>query len=329
MPNQFFDNTKVSTHRNCPRKYYYRHVEHLQGDGKSPALSFGLGWHDANDVMWAGLQAQENHVDIIKKAFLKWHERWTEDGFPGMDSISPEEEKELKARTPTTALQMIEAYVATRGNQIGPGAEFELIAIELPFAVPIYPDREDIWYCGRLDKVVRDRHGGIYIIDHKTTAMYKREGGFRAAFLDSWSPDSQMDGYAFAAHMLYGDEFKGVYIDGALVHKTQTEFCMIPVRRGIEQLDCWLWETRKEIESIKENMMQLKNAQGKTFMPAFEKHTDRCFDYAAPCIYTDLCKGSANPYMELRNHGLPMGFIQEEWSPFDVNKLNEIGMERD
>ena len=61
------------------------------------------------------------------------------------------------------------------------------------------------------------------------------------------------------------------------------------------------------------------------YLAAFPKNTNSCFSYGRPCPYIELCKGFANP--EVHEHP-PVGFVESEWSPFDVLKLAEIGLEK-
>ncbi len=59
------------------------------------------------------------------------------------------------------------------------------------------------------------------------------------------------------------------------------------------------------------------------FMNMFPKNTDRCQDWGTNCSYCNLCKGWSNP----RIQETPAGFVDDEWKPFDVLKLANIGLE--
>ena len=118
-------------------------------------------------------------------------------------------------------------------------------------------------------------------------------------FLDSFSPNSQIDGYLHAARILYGDEVKACWIDASLVHKTvHDEFKIIPIERQFTQLDSWLWETRHWIQEIEGNWNALSDhgpenqydMSDDPYMAAFPKNTGACQDFARSCTYIDLCK---------------------------------------
>ena len=326
---EFYDNTMVSGHRACPRKFFFRHELALRPEGTAAPLSFGLGWHAAMDVIWGKIHLVDmgriDEATLIAAAYSKFEEKWVEGGFPPIDEVDGDWENKLKARTPSTCLGMLEEYVDHRRSYL---SGLEVLAVERPFAVPLSPDDDELWYCGRLDKIIK-MDGKVYIIDHKTTTAYKKDGGFRASFTDSFSPDSQMDGYAYAGKMLYGDEFGGVIIDGALVHKyVHDKFCLIPVMRGDEQLDAWLWETLEEVSRIRQNRGRVSNLTMDilpTYLPAFEKHTGTCWDFGSSCPYTDLCKGYPNPLEGILRDGTPMGFEEDPWQPFEINDLQKIG----
>lgn len=330
---EFYDNTMVSTHRQCPRKFFFRHEQHLKSTGTAEALAFGLGWHAAMDVVWQRLSEPKQMADfeIIKEAYEAFEKIWVEEGLPGVLELEQDQRDALGARTPDTCIHMIEEYIAARRSMI---RGFTLLSIERPFAVPLLPDDDTIWYCGRIDKVYEDR-GGVYFIDHKTTSAYKKEGGFRHSFTESFSPDSQMDGYAFAGKLLYGNRFKGIFVDGALVHKTvHDKFCYLPIIRGDESLEAWRWETLREIELIKRDREDMwvwdGNYPDASYLAAFPKHTKACWDFERICEYGEICKGVGNPLIAIREGRLPEPdrFVVEEWSPFDLNKIAELGIEK-
>lgn len=326
----FYDNTTVSTHRNCPRKMYFRHVKHYRPEGLGLAAGFGISMHAAADSVWKDIaeigsaeDAVPNLGTIAKAALVAFAAKWEEEGLPEQDLLQSEfSKRHYELYNLANAGDIIRSYILEKITIID---RYKLIAIEQPFVVPIYPDRTDVMYCGRIDKMFEDQAGRVWILDHKTTSSYASAGGFRSTFLDSFSPNSQIDGYSYAAILKYGDRFKGCYIDGILVHKNVRKTCHIPVERDIGHLDNWLSDTRKEIERIESQKKELSTAKPTdSFLSVFPKNTNRCFDFNSACSYIDLCKCQPNPHFE----PTPMGFKVEEWSPFDKNELDKIGMEK-
>lgn len=328
---RFFDNSRVSDCKRCPRYFYLRHDRDLVrehdfgGVAKAPALVFGSCWHDAMDAVWQALWDDQNldNQDVVAEGYKAFLNRWLEEGMLHPDEMAIEESERLNPRLPSVAYEMLYAYAEQRGSLLR-NPDFELLAVEQPFAVPLDPEDPDLFYVGRLDKVfsLRDE---IFVGEHKTSSMYRVGGPFRNSFLDSFSPNSQVDGYIYAAHSLFGDNVKGVWVDAALVHKNVHDgFQIIPVERNIAQIDAWLWEARYWISWIEHNRDALTECtEGDKFLSAFPKNTSACMDYGG-CQFADICKGHANPYFA---DGPPPGFRQEHWSPFEELELTKIGFE--
>jgi hypothetical protein len=203
----------------------------------------------------------------------------------------------------------------------------EVLEIESAFTVPIDDEHfQDIMYMGRLDKVYRDlaMNNKICISDHKTTSMMAK------SWFESFSPNSQVDGYHFAGKMLYGDEFWGIMIDGASVMKNHSKsgpsvdrelppgiaFPRVPMSRAFNQLSAWHWEAKQTILAIEYDLERLEETRKseikEDFLSAFPKNTTNCFCYGR-CIYADICKMIGNPDVE--QVSCPDGFVVDKWDP--------------
>lgn len=314
---EYYDNTRISAFKKCPRFYYFRHVRHWQADFPATALIFGSAWHAAMEAVWPAMCAGEKQADVIKKGFAAFVDEWVARGMPHPDEISYEMQKELSPRTPGNAFEMLMDYVA---NRIGKVKDLELISVERPFIVPLAPDDDSTFYVGKIDKVVMARHK-VRAIEHKTTTAYKKEGGFRSTFVDGFSPNSQVDGYLYALHMLWPGQVQGVWVDAALVHKTETAFIFIPVEKQQEQLNSWLWETNYWIDQIQAHTAALATCNvADPFLASFPKQTGSCQDFNKNCDYHDLCRFKPNP-MQITE--VPAGFREEYWDP-----LKETGADK-
>jgi len=175
---QFYDNTRVSEFRRCPRRFYFRHVRDWTTLGTSPALVFGSSWHEAMDTVWGcfKLGKQLSDEEIASVAFESFCNKWAAEGMTPFDQMDADEMKQLKARTPMTAYEMIFNYVGERRGFL---EDIEILDIEPPFAVPLDPDNPNLWYVGRLDKVWK-RRGDIHVMEHKTTSLYSTTSTFRS-----------------------------------------------------------------------------------------------------------------------------------------------------
>lgn len=321
----YYDNTRLSSARTCLRKYYFRHVRHWTIDGASAALVFGASWHSAMDVVWSHaidlLTGNLTKEEVIFRALVAFENKWVEEGFKPFCDLDLEDEQRLAPRTPGVAGELLSNYIDTRLPFF---ERIEVLEVEKPFAVPLAPFGPH-FYVGRIDKTFR-MENRVYAGEHKTTTAYKKEGPFKYSFLDSFSPNAQIDGYLHALHMLYGDEAKGCLVDAVLVHKKiWNGFTFIPIERMLEQLDAWIFEVIFYITLIDNAMKQLESVEpGDSFLAVFPKNTESCGDYEG-CMYRKVCKSWPNPHRE----DCPDGFIVKKWEPFDELKLDSIGLEKE
>jgi hypothetical protein len=233
-------------------------------------------------------------------------------------------------RNGQTAIEMLFNYIEERRGMLS-SSQFELLAVEQAFAVPLDPDDSTLIYIGKIDKIFRYQRD-LLLGEHKTTTSYKREGPFQNQFVESFSPNSQVDGYLYSASLVFG-KVKAAWIDAALVHRDVHDgFRFIPVQRQQGQIETWLWEARYYIDQIEANFKALEDLResGKNrgpYLAAFPKDTNSCTQYGG-CPYIDLCKMWSNPDIQ----GTPMGFVEEPWVPFDelqiARRSNILGATR-
>ena len=314
---ELFDNTRVSDFKRCARYFYFRHRRHWVRSGPpSLPLGFGSAWHEAQDALWRGVNAGKGRKEVLEEAHHAFNAKWIESGLPADVDIALA--KELSPRTPMVASEMLYAYYDKRERQI---KEWELVEVERPFAVPLRADRPNLFYIGRMDKIVRPSASRMRTIEHKTTTASKlshdKEPKIRGIYLESYSPNSQVDGYLFALTMLYGDlaTHFDVWVDAALVNAKGEDFQWVPVERQRDQINAWLWEVNDWIDAIRrEDGLLAQATPSDPYLAAFRKDTSRCFDFNTQCPYLDLCKARPNP---LTWHEPPPGYESYEWNPLD------------
>lgn len=314
-----YDNTRISAYKDCPRLYYFRHIRHWRRDGSEWPLIFGSAWHAAMDSVWKQLLAADKkgpikHELVARGAYQHFIKKWIEEGGPPPEQMDYEMQQEVAPRTPMHAYEMLLGYVHAKATLLD---DLELIAVEEPFAVPI--DRvEKVFYIGKIDKKVRVKSTGrVRGIEHKTSTAYRKGGPFRTAYIDSFSPNSQVDGYLFALHMTYPDNVDGVWVDASLVHKTEEGYMFIPVSKQLKMLDAWLWETKdwiKRIENDKEDLHYTRPDD--PYMKAFPRNTNSCWNFNRQCPYFDMCKAWPNP----KGREKPEDMVEDRWDP-----LKELG----
>jgi len=271
------------------------------------------------DYVWRKLLLKKekgpiDHELIARGAFKKFIDQWIKEGAPPPEQIDYEMQQEIAPRTPMHAYEMLIAYVVTKAKLLD---DMELVATERPFAVPM-DDSKKLFYVGKIDKQVRLKSSGrIRGIEHKTTTAYRKGGPFRSGYIDSFSPNSQVDGYLFALHMMFPGEVEGIWVDASLVHKTEEGFMFIPVDKQMGMLDAWLWETRDWIDRIEDDKQRLASTDATDpYMTAFPKNTQHCWNYNRQCPYSYCCKAWPNPI----GKQIPANMVEDRWDP-----LAEIG----
>lgn len=253
------------------------------------------------EVVWTSAEPVATRLDQGTEAFLS---TWSAEGYPAQPSL--EETEALSPRTPMIAREMLMAYLTERRHLLESST---LLSSEQPFAVPI-PDLEDVWYVGRMDKVVRI-DGQVVIIEHKTTTEFKQPGTFRTSFVESWASDSQLKGYQYAAALSY-KSMPQVWVDAALVHKKiHNVFKLIPIYHSLYLLKEWLQDTRDWIKRILSD----------TERGYFPKNEESCTGRYGPCPFLDICRSVSDP-STLPDP--PDGYIKEKWEPFTLLKLERI-----
>ena len=329
MKINLFDNTRITSHRSCPRRFYFRHIRHISSDGISPPLAFGQAWHSAMDVVWklASTTTYEPS-EIYQMAAIEFKDVLDKEIGRPFEYLDPETEERFKKknRTPAVAQKMLASYCAKRVPQIR--RNFKLVEVEKPFIVPTSID--NVLYVGRMDKVVRwlSSDGKLWAIEHKTTSDGSGKSGFYTSWSEQWNPNSQVEGYAFTGRMLWKD-FSGVILDGTLVNNASQHEALITVDPVDDVLEAWLFDLEEEVTRILFYLERLGNQPGNTkTMQAFPRHTISCMDYKQPCMYKNICMSTGNPHRMTDDQMLMTNpnFMIKKWSPFDELKLASLGL---
>lgn len=317
------DNTRLGDYKKCPRFFYLRHIKGWRPQGTAIPLIFGLCWHDAMDAVWIGYEKVKNGTiterDLVDISMMAFENTWIDNGMKPFADMDLQDFEMLGARTPMVAKEMITHYIEKRRHVLD---EAELLAAERPFAVPLYPDRTDVWYIGRRDKDIR-LNGDLIIIEHKTTTEYKVDGGFKTSYIEGWYPNSQCEGYIYAANIEYKERARYVWVDAALVHKkVHDAFRFIPVSAALSTMDAWLWEARDWSNRIESEMVRLHDTKpGASIMSSFPRNTDQCNGKYGLCPFLNICRGYSNPSIV---EEAPAGYIHEPWNPFELLKIADV-----
>lgn len=317
---RLFDNTRLSDYKRCPRFFFFRHVLHWQPNGRKHPLVFGGAWHAGMDEIWRGVKQRLRDSTILSNAYDAFIEYWVNEGYPHPNEMDLSSLDEYGARTPGNARDKLAGYLKKRKQFI---MSCDVLEIERAFAVPLDPEDDKLFYIGRIDKIVKMSDKHVRGIEHKTTTLMRLAGADRKqhkigpAFLDSFSPNSQVDGYIASLRILYPwAEKVDIFVDGTLVHKVGEDFQFVPIDRQPAQIDQWLWETHKWIDEIDRDHGLLEEAsESDSYLAAFPKNTNSCFDFNTSCPFISLCKARANPLTW--GDDTPTGYSVKKWDPLE------------
>ncbi len=148
--------SEIDTARQCPHKHELGYKERWRSDRTSPALARGTSWHQAMEVWYDHTIPEDQRFDTIRGLF-------------GQDV-----HESLRGPEDDLLWWMFEGY----RDHYGQDGQWKIVAIELPFQVPLRTVRPDgslgrrsrIWLKGKIDLVVLGPGGRLWIIDHKTCA---------------------------------------------------------------------------------------------------------------------------------------------------------------
>ena len=165
------DNTKRSSFRKCPRKYYYQYILNLKTFFGSTALRYGLTWH-------AGMEAF--YQDIMDRG-------WTRDGKAfekGVQAMQDEwksaSSKENFYDDYRTLENCINSFLLYMNHYAGDEGSLVVTGTEQPFKVHMeieneeeskfFPGLKPFHFTGKIDLEV-ELSGRTWIKEHKTTGQ--------------------------------------------------------------------------------------------------------------------------------------------------------------
>lgn len=310
---EYYDNTMLSTYKDCPRKFFLRHVLGWRSQGTALPLVFGLSWHAGMDAVWTFGNKGADPDEIRRLAMTAFLEVWEEEGLPV--DMDLQQIEVMSPRTPMIAQDMYVHYIQERWTVL---RKAELLAVEQPFAVPL-PGLDNIWYIGRLDKVI-SLNGEVNALEHKTTTAYSVSSGFQSSYVESWYSDSQVKGYQFGGG-LYFPKLSQVWVDAALVHKkVHDKFRFIPVAHQQPLLEEWLDDTKQWISRLKQDRMEW-TAKGGLAPGVFPKNEGQCFGKFGGCAFLNICRTTSMPD---RLKEPPPGYMVEFWKPFELLGIDKL-----
>lgn len=206
--------SELSTFRTCRKKWDFRYRQALIPLRTPKPLTVGAHFHHALRALYRAIQLGARSLDDMLKVtrselaqLAHEHQASLLDAYV---DAGPDErsrillEMESAGREAAVAVEM---YVRTFG--VSDAEEYEVLAVERTFEVPLGDGRSHGMLAGQIDLALRHRRSGIvWLGEHKTTSG-------SAADLDArLDLDGQVRAYLYAMRSLFpGEELGGVILN--------------------------------------------------------------------------------------------------------------------
>lgn len=273
---EWLTNSRRAAWQRCARLHFYAYTLRLRPERPGRALAIGSAVHAGLEDLWRG---QVHTVDRARH------------GITDVD--------EAMVRV------LLAGYVERWGDE---DAGRMVHGIELPFVAPLSaPDgtfARQWWIAGKLDVVIEEPDGSLWIVEHKTTAEEIAPGSH---YLRRQRMAPQLSLYLDGARSI-GINAEGVILDvirkpqlrrgasetveafAARLATAMRSPCMY-ARHRIHRTDADLDAARADWCAIASQI----EAEAHADSPP-PRNVDSCFDYFRPCEYLALCLGEHTPW---------------------------------
>jgi CRISPR/Cas system-associated exonuclease Cas4 (RecB family) len=304
------DSTSLGTFKECPRKYYYRHVEGWVPRQTSHHLLFGSWLHEGREFYERGRAKSLDHETALKASVL----HLLDATFNHVTGRAWNSGDRIKSRE--TLIQTLVWYLDSFGRD--DSAQTIILAngkpaIELSFKFTpkdYYSEREftshvtgeHIYFSGHLDRLA-ELQGSTYICDLKTTGASSLGQSYFAQF----NPDNQVSFYTYAGKWGLDTpetpekkEIAGVIIDAAQIRVTGTRFERQIIPRTNPQIVEWLEDTKHWIA-----LMGIYAEANRWPM------NDKACHHYGGCPYREVCSRTPGA----RQNWLETDYVRDVWDP--------------
>lgn len=279
LGSEWYDGSKISQFRLCPRRYYYRHEEHLVSDEPSFDLEFGIAVHKALELVYKG--GYSEIVDYNNRKMYAYAKVF-------LENYQNEPEKGYKTRA--NGLELLTQYIAKWNNE-----PFEILGVEQALLMPsnefsIQPKVDKFFVVGREDLHIK-WNGEEMPLDHKTTSRF---GDF---FEKGFKLDIGQTGY-----MRMTKTNKSCINALRVTNKIGDDSFVRKITTRTEE-DFVEWE-----EEFVDSVTKIREARAKKL---WSKTPSACFAYNRTCEYYTLCTASKQQRETLKE----TSYKREVWQP--------------
>lgn len=186
-----FNQSRIKTFNRCPKQYEFKYVQLLEPKKRVRPLFLGSWVHAALETYYSQGDWKIGHAEYVKA--------W--------DGLFEEERMALRTRgktvgptLPDIITRIMRSYLWYYKNDGWKPKYIEQI-LEVP--TPLVVNGKRFVFKGRLDLVVEDEEGLLWLVDHKTAGTIPQPNSFHAM-------DPQLMLYPWAAEIQYGIKIAGV-----------------------------------------------------------------------------------------------------------------------
>lgn len=293
LPDTVVDFSMLNTFLTCPRKFYHRHLEHLDRPNSAPPLVFGGALHESLDLLYTTMAGGD--LPTIEELQIRFIE-YAEDKLPILSS-------DYNFRSLERGCEILEDYYNIYAHK--DKVEFRVKHVEIPFYYILDPN---LGFVGRIDTVV-EWMGQHYIMDHKTTT------NLSSKYFDMYRPNHQVSAYLMVYEAITGVKPAGFIVNAIASKKFKTKSVSDHFMRSITS------RTHFELSEFEDQILWLahevdwrKKMLDKVDPDViFYQNTGGCHNYNSPCAFIDLCE-VAKP---LRAAIKRTRYVVNEWKPYD------------
>lgn len=309
------DNSTLSHYTTCNMYAMLSDVLHRKSGADGEAAWFGKMFHKFIEHYWQpGDKWKQIVVDYDEKLEQFLDQRAAMGRFSEGDRIKPELFRNMIKQF---AEQLPRAF----------SADGSLLLLDHQTMKPLYKiiHRPEIGFkfplgqheiIGRMDTLVEDFNGTLWIIDIKTFGEYNRdkqtgEAIPRYTWIEQFRMNTQATTYIRALQYHTDQPIGGMLILAVPRAMGKLKIEHIRVRRTEQELEQWEMETEMlanrfslDAEVVEESLDNLR------FIPATGKYNGACTRYGL-CTYFDICKSNYNPQI------IEQSTVFKPWSPLD------------
>jgi RecB family exonuclease len=299
-----WDSSSLSTFLRCPRRYFYNYVCNFRPRAESFDLVFGSLVHAALEEYHLERQTRGHNEAQVLGLQVLLQEAFVNGKYWESNSRNKNLWNALRAFVWHTEQFALEPDFRT--TVLGK----KLLAVELPFSfdLDLKVNGTPATFCGHLDRMV-DTGSGRWVVDYKTTTK-----AIGPHYFESYSPSTQLPGYAVAASIVFHEPVQGVIIDGMQIGVDFVRCGRGHILLGKEKSDEWMENAVSWVRSAMEMAVSAKIEPAEdiaAYAAKNAKHwpmnTESCFI----CPFKGVCSSTPS----VRGFLLESDFVPGLWDP--------------